>query len=142
MHVSYFRSAALTCTSTPRLRGFFARPCKHYPLTDSYVTGAACAEADTTDKEDDPNNEDGGGNGDGETVIDVGDAADAEAVIAQLMRHTAGDGEGAQRARPCCQRAGEPNHVHFRCAGVSVGRHVRGGPYRRNSHFEQSRWSK
>jgi hypothetical protein len=81
-------------TSTPRLRGFFARPCKHYPLTDSYVTGAACAEADTTDKEDDPNNEDGGGNGDGETVIDVGDAADAEAVIAQLMRHTAGDGEG------------------------------------------------
>ena len=27
-------------------------------------------------------------------MIDVGDAADAEAVIAQLMRHTAGDGEG------------------------------------------------
>ena len=41
-------------TSSARLRGFFAKPCLHYLLTDTYVTGAACEEANTGNKEDDP----------------------------------------------------------------------------------------
>ena len=85
-------------TSTARLRGFFARPCKHYPLTDSYVTSAACEESNTANKEDDPNTDDNSGaDGGGSAVIDAGDAADAEAVIAQLMRQGLGEGEGELR---------------------------------------------
>jgi hypothetical protein len=59
-------------TSTARLRGFFARPCKHYPLTDSYVTSAACEESNTANKEDDPNTDDNSGaDGGGSAVIDL-----------------------------------------------------------------------
>jgi hypothetical protein len=81
-------------TSTARLRGFFARPCKHYPLSDTYITSAACEEADTGDKEDDPCEDSGG-----ETVAEAGDAADAEAVLAQLMRQGLGQGDGELRTK-------------------------------------------
>ena len=88
-------------TSSARLRGFFAKPCLHYPLTDKYVTGADCEEADTGNKEDDPydggEGGEGGEGGSGEAVVEAGDAADAEAVLAQLMRQGLGEGEGELR---------------------------------------------
>ena len=70
-------------TQSAKLKGFFKRPHKHYPLTDTFVSAAACPEADTGGKEDDPEGEDGG---DGVTAIDAQDTADAEAVMAQLLR--------------------------------------------------------
>ena len=64
--------------------GFFKRPCKHFPLTDTYVQASGLVA--TAEKEDDPN----GASPDGEEVdlslVDSQDAADAEAVLTQLMR--------------------------------------------------------
>ena len=62
--------------------GFFKHPCKHFPLGDSYVTLAHCAEATVGNKEDDPNVDP-----DVEmTELDASDAADAQALFQQLMR--------------------------------------------------------
>ena len=67
--------------------GFFKRPCKHFPLTDTYVTAGGLVAA--AEKEDDPN----GPSPDGEevdlTLLEAQDAADAEAVLTQLMRTAA-----------------------------------------------------
>ena len=79
-------------TQTAKLKGFFKRPCKHYPLKDTYISNAACTDAAATNKEDDPNGDDDAG--DAQTVIDSEDAADAEAVMAQLMRTGCEDGDG------------------------------------------------
>ena len=73
-------------TTTARLKGFFKRPCKHYPLADSYVSSAACAEANTGGKEDDPATGTGPDDAIDVTALDAQDSADAEAVLAQLMR--------------------------------------------------------
>ena len=72
--------------------GFFQQPCKHFPLADSYVAAGHCAEATTADKEDDPNMDE-----DVElTELDANDAADAQALIQQLMRPAdAEDGDAA-----------------------------------------------
>ena len=77
-------------TQSAKLKGFFKRPCLHYPLTDTYLSAAACAEAQRGEKEDDPNNDSAGDGRADEpidlTVLDAQDTADAEAVMAQLLR--------------------------------------------------------
>ena len=73
-------------TKSAKLKGFFKRPCRHYPLTDTYVAGAACAEADAGGKEDDPATGTSPDDAVDLTVLDAQDTADAEAVLAQLMR--------------------------------------------------------
>ena len=61
--------------------GFFKHPCKHFPLADTYVAAGHCAEATTADKEDDPAMDE-----EVElTELDSADAADAQALIQQLM---------------------------------------------------------
>ena len=62
-----------------------------FPLKDTYVSNAACTDAAAANKEDDPNGDDGGG---AQTVINSEDAADAEAVMAQLMRTGCEDDDG------------------------------------------------
>ena len=90
---------AKTCVCGPRLRfcgvranlcaqtGFFKQPCLHFPLADTYVQGGALLE-EPGEKEDDPN-----GTPDAEpaelTAMGAQDAADAEAVLNQLMRNGA-----------------------------------------------------
>ena len=73
-------------TKSAKLKGFFKRPCKHYPLADTYVTGGACTEADAGGKEDDPTT----GTSPDDTIdlteLDAQDTANAEAVLVQLMR--------------------------------------------------------
>ena len=73
-------------TRSAKLKGFFKRPCKHYPLTDTYVTGGACTDADAGGKEDDPATGTSPDDAVDLTVIDAQDTADAEALLAQLMR--------------------------------------------------------
>ena len=67
--------------------GFFKQPCLHFPLADTYVQGGALLE-EPGEKEDDPN-----GTPDAEpaelTAMGAQDAADAEAVLNQLMRNGA-----------------------------------------------------
>ena len=61
-------------------------PCKHYPLKDTYVAAVPCTEANRADKEDDPNGDLPGGYEVDLTAVDAQDAADADAVLTQLMR--------------------------------------------------------
>jgi hypothetical protein len=67
--------------------GFFKHPCKHFPLTDSYVRAGGLVVS--TEKEDDPNGASLDGEGVDLLVVEAQDAADAEAVLTQLMRTAA-----------------------------------------------------
>ena len=68
----------------PSARLLHKQPCLHFPLADTYVQGGALLE-EPGEKEDDPN-----GTPDAEpaelTAMGAQDAADAEAVLNQLMR--------------------------------------------------------
>ena len=89
--------------STLPLRGFFKQPCLHFPLADTYVQGGALLE-ELGEKEDDPN-----GTPDAEpaelTAMGAQDAADAEAVLNQLMR------TGANVAPLTARRGGQQRRV-------------------------------
>ena len=87
----------------PPLRGFFKQPCLHFPLADTYVQGGALLE-ELGEKEDDPN-----GTPDAEpaelTAMGAQDAADAEAVLNQLMRTE------VNAAPPTARRGGQQRRV-------------------------------
>ena len=82
--VRAFDSVESAPTSVHSQTGFFKQPCLHFPLADTYVQGGALLE-EPGEKEDDPN-----GTPDAEpaelTAMGAQDAADAEAVLNQLMR--------------------------------------------------------
>ena len=83
--------------------GFFKQPCLHFPLADTYVQGGALLE-ELGEKEDDPN-----GTPHAEpaelTAMGAQDAADAEAVLNQLMRTE------VNAAPPTARRGGQQRRV-------------------------------
>ena len=93
----YIVERRTSSTNLTRRNGFFKHPCKHYPLKDTYVAAVPCTEANRADKEDDPNGDLPGGDEVDLTAVDAQDAADAEAVLTQLMRQQlpADDQDGA-----------------------------------------------
>ena len=89
--INLLQQCGITSNLTVR-SGFFKQPCKHFPLKDTYVTlmhGAVDAD-EAAGKEDDPNG-DGGGE-EPPSKMDAEDAADALALMNQLMRSNAGGG--------------------------------------------------
>lgn len=98
-------------TTSASLQGFFQHPWKHFPLKDTYVSRAECPEAATANKEDDPSGDDPDEAID-LTTIDAHDAADAEAVMGQLLRtNLDSDEQQVPGALSCACRFLPPSRV-------------------------------